>query len=276
MSTHTLPIGDFLLTSIPIWPGRMMNPTQLFVDQTTDEIDAVRAKFPYYFGESSQELKFTLNSFLLRGPSGNVLIDTGVPSETQPSPLISGLAEVGLAPTDINFVVFTHRDFDHIGGGTLHGQPAFPNARYIIGHSEYEQFRNDEGRAEQFAGNIAPLEAASVLSVVDNDAEIVPEVHLFLTPGHRSGATSVTVNRRTTHHGAIILADTWHSAIQVTLPNWHMMFDEDGHAASATRRQVIEMAERDDLLVAVPHTIDHGFGKVRREGDGYAWNPFVE
>jgi|GEM_PF-1788494 len=275
MSTHTLPIGDFLLTSIPIWPGRMMNPSQLFQNQTLDEIDDARAKFPYYFGETNQELKFTLNAFLLRGPHGNVLIDTGVPSETQPSPLLVGLEEVGLSPDDIHFVVFTHRDGDHVGGGTVDGRPAFPRARYFIGHTEYEHFRADQSRAETFANHITPLETAGLLEVVANDAEIVPEVHLYLTPGHRSGATSVTVNRRTTHHGAIILADTWHSAIQVTLPDWHMMFDEDGHAASATRRQVIEMAERDDLLVAVPHTIDHGFGKVRRDEHGYKWDPFT-
>ena len=276
MITRTLTLGNFELVSIPIWPGRLPNPTNLFPGVTPDEFAEARERFHYYFGASTEELKFTLNAFLLRGPHGNVLIDAGVPAEGDPSPLFAGLQEIGVGPDDINFVVFTHRDMDHIGGGVIDGVPAFRNARYVIGHTEYNHFRDQESRAEDFSGFILPIEQAGQLDVVDNDAEIVPEVHLYLTPGHRSGATSVTINRRTTHQGAIVLADTWHSPIQVAYPGWPMTYDEDAHAASTTRRQVIEIAESDDLLVAVPHTIDHGFGKVRREGDGYAWNPFVE
>jgi glyoxylase-like metal-dependent hydrolase (beta-lactamase superfamily II) len=52
-------------------------------------------------------------SFLVRGPRGHVLVESG-PGSTLPA-LIAGLASHGLAPADIDTVFLTHIHFDHAG-----------------------------------------------------------------------------------------------------------------------------------------------------------------
>ena len=68
----------------------------------------------------------TIASFLVRGPGGPVLIETG-PGSTLPA-LQSGLAGFGLTPADIHDVLLTHIHLDHAGaagwlarqGATIH------------------------------------------------------------------------------------------------------------------------------------------------------------
>lgn len=68
----------------------------------------------------------TIASFLVRGPGGPLLIETG-PGSTLPA-LHSGLAGFGLTPADIHDVLLTHIHLDHAGaagwlarqGATIH------------------------------------------------------------------------------------------------------------------------------------------------------------
>jgi glyoxylase-like metal-dependent hydrolase (beta-lactamase superfamily II) len=52
-------------------------------------------------------------AYLVRGPSGNTLIETG-PGSTLPA-LIQGLAAHGLTPADVHDVLLTHIHLDHAG-----------------------------------------------------------------------------------------------------------------------------------------------------------------
>jgi glyoxylase-like metal-dependent hydrolase (beta-lactamase superfamily II) len=52
---------------------------------------------------------------------------------------MGSLAESGTAPGDIEVVVLTHVHDDHIGGTvTAQGEPAFPNARYVVNRIDLE------------------------------------------------------------------------------------------------------------------------------------------
>ena len=52
--------------------------------------------------------------------------------------LAEGLKALGYGPEQISVVVLTHMHGDHIGGLTEAGAPAFPNARYVTGRTEYD------------------------------------------------------------------------------------------------------------------------------------------
>lgn len=54
-----------------------------------------------------------VNAFLLKGKSGFVLIDTGMPQHWEK--LESDLISAGCLPDKLNLVVITHGDIDHIG-----------------------------------------------------------------------------------------------------------------------------------------------------------------
>jgi glyoxylase-like metal-dependent hydrolase (beta-lactamase superfamily II) len=88
-----------------------------------------------------------MRATLLRAHGRTVLVDTGVGGPTSPAmswypapgQLMGSLAESGTAPGDIEVVVLTHVHDDHIGGTvTAQGEPAFPNARYVVNRIDLE------------------------------------------------------------------------------------------------------------------------------------------
>lgn len=99
-------------------------------------------------------IKCANNCVLARDGSHTVLIDTGYGGKFAPldrrfytmeegSPLLDGLAELGVAPEEIDTVVFSHLHFDHVCGATRLDSdgkrvPIFTRARHIVGRTEWE------------------------------------------------------------------------------------------------------------------------------------------
>jgi glyoxylase-like metal-dependent hydrolase (beta-lactamase superfamily II) len=105
--------------------------------------------------------------------------------------LMGSLEAAGVEPGEIDLVVLTHLHFDHAGGGTMSDGrggfvPAFPRARYVVQRGEWQDAV--DGHAVMSGTyrreNLAPLEAAGVLSLADGPAEVAPGVSLLPLPGH--------------------------------------------------------------------------------------------
>jgi len=263
MPFQSVNLGEYEIISVQAQPDRVVITGEFFPDASEADLAELFERYPRFLGGSLNELRFTQNIFVVRADGKTILVDTGIPVDSPGAGLLSGLAVAGIAPEDLDLVVLTHRDLDHIGGNLRDGQPTFANARYVIGRSEYDDFRADAGRAETFAKYVEPL---TDLEVVADDAEIVPGIRLWLTPGHRSGATSVRVG-----DVAVLTADTWHSPIQVAHPEWSIKFDSDPALAATTRKAVMEQGERESWLFGVPHTPFFGLGRIA-EG---VWQPVV-
>lgn len=72
-----------------------------------------------------------LCTYLLRGASKTILIDSGVLSTPQ-TVILPYLEQIGVAPADIDYLVITHASADHFGGNAAMREVA-PNIR-IISH----------------------------------------------------------------------------------------------------------------------------------------------
>jgi glyoxylase-like metal-dependent hydrolase (beta-lactamase superfamily II) len=66
-------------------------------------------------------------AYLIESPDGAVLVDTGFGREME-----RNLKSLGVSAEDIRAVLITHAHGDHIGGLTVDGKPAYPNAKVII------------------------------------------------------------------------------------------------------------------------------------------------
>lgn len=133
-----------------------------------------------------------------------LLIDTGLGNklderqrriyrlEEEPR-VVEDLALVGLTPEDIDFVIMTHMDWDHAGGGTMPRNgfvvPTFPKARYVVQRVEWDACTNPTSRTRHgyWPENWQPLLEAARVEIVEGDAELVSGVHLHLTGGHTHG-----------------------------------------------------------------------------------------
>lgn len=269
MKTHIQKIGNLELIVIQTQEQRIAPALEMLPTATLELLEAARAAQPEFFGATGSELLFTQNICAIRSPDQIILIDTGLPLENGTSPLLEGLKSVGIAPEDVDIVFLTHRDGDHVGGTlTLEGEAVYPKARHIMARTEYTDFTQDKTRAEFFEKHFAPLVRKNLLEIVDNDATIVPGISLVFTPGHRSGATSVMLESE--GHKALLLADVMHAPVQVSHTDWSIKFDQNPELAAKTRASILTRAEREQMLLAVPHAPFPGLGFVTRDKNGMA------
>jgi glyoxylase-like metal-dependent hydrolase (beta-lactamase superfamily II) len=229
-----------------------------------------------------------LGCFLLRGPMGINVVDAGIGPGPVPylgdvgGCLMDALAAVGVAPADVDAVLFTHLHFDHVGWASLpdaHGQPrpAFPRARYVVGASEWAFWSAGPASVmahhrDAFARAILPLSAAGVLEVVADGSSPVAGATYVPLPGNTPGHQGLRIESGGAR--ALFVADLCHCPAQVAAPDWSHRSDVEPEAGRASRRHVFETCAEDGTLLAFghfPRGVD--LGHVRRDGAGWRWEP---
>jgi glyoxylase-like metal-dependent hydrolase (beta-lactamase superfamily II) len=138
-----------------------------------------------------------------------VLVDTGYGSKhdlldrqfyamEEGDPLLASLAQRGVAPEQVDTVVFSHLHFDHAGGATRYDSQrrlvaTFPRARHLISRWEWEDAARmtPELQTAYQADNLAPLEQAGLVEPIDGNTEIWPGLRVRLTGGHTRGHLAV-------------------------------------------------------------------------------------
>lgn len=149
------------------------------------------------------------HAVLIEHPEGRVLWDTGVPRDwetrwaptgfqdffpvleppTGPGYLDSALAELDLAPSDIDILILSHLHFDHAANAKL-----FDNGttRIITSDDEIAGVKAIPG-AFQGAHLVSDFDGLD-LEGVSGDAEILPGIKVLATPGHTWGTMSLQVD----------------------------------------------------------------------------------
>jgi N-acyl homoserine lactone hydrolase len=103
--------------------------------------------------------------------------------------LDSRLKQLGLAPGDIDYVVFSHLHFDHAGNAQLFKDTT---ARLVCSDVEKEFAFGYEGA---FNGAHIKADYANLnFETVSGDAEFLPGVSFIQTPGHTPGSMSMRVD----------------------------------------------------------------------------------
>jgi N-acyl homoserine lactone hydrolase len=152
-----------------------------------------------------QGAAIVVDAFLVRHPSGPILLDTGLASGHAKAeelfhpvirPFDDVLREVSLRPEDAHAVANCHLHVDHSGNNYR-----FPGVPIFVQKVE----RDAAGTTLDYSLPEKTIEFAGAhLEVLDGEeAEIAPGVRIIPTPGHTAGHQSFVVD---TQEGRIVIA----------------------------------------------------------------------
>jgi len=216
--------------------------------------------------ESNGDIGMDCLCFLLRADGQTVLVDTGMGPESD-GQLLAELREAGVAPDEVDAVIFTHLHGDHTGWNIdrATGQPLFTNARYLVPRGDWDEQTAATRPASSFTRDVAPLQLAQRMDLIEDGHVIAPSLTAVHTPGHTPGHTSVAVI--SAGEQAFILGDVFLTTIDVEQPDWSSTFDSDQDTARRTRHAILDRLEAEGSLVGAAHLRAPGFGHiVRLEG----------
>jgi glyoxylase-like metal-dependent hydrolase (beta-lactamase superfamily II) len=197
--------------------------------------------------------------------------------------LAGGLRSAGYTPEEVDIVLVTHLHSDHIGGLTTQdGKSVFPNADVYVAKAESDFWLSPEIAAKapkdaqpffQSAQAIAaPYIKAGKWRTFSGSEPIVDGVQLVPLPGHTPGHTGYEFSSK--GQKLLFWGDTIHAQrVQLQHPEVTVVFDIDPTVARATRNQLLPKLAREDVLIAGPHMLFPGLGRLHKEGSGYSWAP---
>lgn len=167
---------------------------------------------------SGQPFEFSNNCYLIRHAEGLMLWDSGYSEEVaarpegvvapsglnvgrMPRTLASQLAEIGVTPSQITHLAFSHMHNDHVGNASL-----FSKATLYIQQAEYDAAFGPDSAT--FGFNVTAYETLRNNPVTklrgDHDVFGDGSVMLVSTPGHTPGHQSLLV--RLPQRGPVVLS----------------------------------------------------------------------
>jgi len=221
-----------------------------------------------------------IQSFVIESQGQRIIVDTCIGNDKERAqPELSGLhtkflpnmEEAGFPRSSIDIVLCTHLHIDHVGWNTILTDevwiPTFPNARYLIGLTEWNQARQlaEADTAQLIRDSIQPVFDRGLIDLVESTHPITDEVFLQATPGHTAGHMSVWIRS----HGdeAVISGDVFHSPVQIAEPGWCARNDFDPIAAERSRRTLIQECLAGDTLLLGTHFTSPTAGRIAQYQD---------
>ena len=158
-----------------------------------------------------------VHGFVVKHAGGAILVDTGVGG---PDKLLNdwrvvnrsvadALADVGLAPIDIDLVINTHLHFDHCGQNSV-----FPHAKIFVQRAEAERAERESKDLWDWYGFMNAR-----FELLDGDAEIVPGVRVVATPGHTVGHQCVLVGNQPAAATDLLIGDAAYTPLYYEDPD---------------------------------------------------------
>jgi glyoxylase-like metal-dependent hydrolase (beta-lactamase superfamily II) len=241
--------------------------------------------------DERNRIPLAMRCLLVETPDALVLVETGLGNKENekfrdiygvdnaasegsgfPDRLQEAVAAAGFSPADVTVVVDTHLHFDHAGGNTFadgEGRVhlSFPNATYHVQRGEWEWAHraNERTSASYLPHNFDPVMEAGRFVLDEGDAEILPGISVYRTPGHCPGHQSVIVASE--GQAACFLADVIPTMAHLPLP-WIMGYDVEPLVTLESKRALLRRAVDERWLLVSTHDPFVPWGYVAQDGKG--------
>ena len=291
---HHHTVGDARITGVIEYSGPTHDPAFLYPAVDKAERDAVlkaNANWlaPNHYVPHMDRLIVTIQLWVVHAGGNVIVIDTGV-GNRKPRPaermdrlntlVMPWLEAAGAGPSQITHVVMTHMHTDHVGWNTVEKDgnwvPTFPKARYLFPKDEFDYWHALHQKGEAVNGgshvdSVLPIIDAGLADFMDGKSEVAGCLAPEPVPGHAPGMLSFRIRSR--GEEGIFTADIMHNAIQIARPDWNDRYCLWPDKALESRAAVLARAAERGALIMPMHLGSPYCGYVRRQGDGYAFEP---
>ena len=272
--------------------GRVMElmqdfPAREFFPDTTPEDWAPHREWLIAEGAltaDTDSILLPMQSYVVRTSHHTILVDTCIgnhkerparPAWHQKSDntYLDNLAQHGLLPADIDYVMCTHLHHDHVGWNTRlqdgRWVPTFPNAKYLFSKKELDVFtaHDDPAATPSLGDSVLPVVESGQAELITSDYALDDEVWLEPTPGHTPDHYAVRLQSRGVD--AVIGGDLMHSPVQCMHPEWRPRPDFNPNQARITREQFMQRHAELGSLVCMMHFPLPSAGQFVARGDHF-------
>ena len=253
---------------------------ELVVNPIVEELEQITHEYAFKL----DKIPVGYNNLLLRACDQNVLVDAGIRRPI--GKLCLGLEELKIDPGEIDTIVITHSDRDHIGGILdKEGEISFPNARYIMLEDSWQHWSSKKRRAElarlnkwtkdktQFAWETYS-KIKDLILIVKPGEEFIPGLRLFAAPGHRYDHSILEVT--SSDEQLMHISDALAHPLFMGNRDWYSTYDANPKQTVETKIKLQNMCASENTLVFGSHFPFPGLGYVQQGHECWKWQPINE
>ncbi len=230
-------------------------------------------------------LPISFTALLVNTGAKLVLIDTGTAGQIADSAgvMLDNLGVAGVAPRDIDIILISHFHPDHIDGiKTKDGGRVFPNAEILVPEPEWAFWMDDanmsraQGAVHRYFLNTRRIfrDIATEVRRFKPGSQVAPGIISIPAYGHTPGHTAFSIHSG--NQSLLVMSDTVRNPyLFARHPDWQPIFDMDGPMAVKARRNMLDRAAADRMLVEAYHFPFPACGHMIRTKTGYEFAPVM-
>lgn len=226
--------------------------------------------------ETGDQYEFAYTCCYLKHKGKHILIDAGFDPDTIPGALES----IDVFPEDIDLVLLTHADRDHVTGLLMaDGSLTYPNAHHVIGKQLWDNLTNPatldalgHGHSAFYRRLVKVFDQA--IQLCEQEEEIIDGIRFICSPGHRIG--HAVYEFATAKSPLLHTADSFLHPVFAEHPDWANMADSNPDQGVENRKLLVARAAKSGALILSAHMPFPGMGFIRSQDDGYHWEPIQD